>query len=118
MIDKFIEASVRNRGLVLLLTLGVVVAGWFSFKSLPIDAVPDITNVQVTVNTAVEGLIPEEIEKFITFPIESVMGGMPGVEQIRSISRFGLSQVTIIFEEGTDIYLARQVSCQLNLAIT
>ena len=109
MIDKIIEASVRNKGLVLLLTLGVIIAGWFSFKSLPIDAVPDITNVQVTVNTPVDGLIPEEIEKFVTFPIESIMGGMPGVEQIRSISRFGLSQVTIIFEEGTNIYLARQV---------
>ncbi len=109
MIDNFIAASVRNKGLVFLLTIGVVFAGWFSFKSLPIDAVPDITNVQVTVNTSVKGLIPEEIEKFITFPIESDMGGMPGVDQIRSISRFGLSQVTIIFEEGTDIYLARQL---------
>ena len=109
MIDKIIETSVRSKGLVAILSLAVVIAGWLSFQSLPIDAVPDITNVQVQINTSVEGLVPEEIEKFVTFPVESGMGGMPGVEQIRSISRFGLSQVTIIFEEGTDIYLARQL---------
>jgi|TARA_B100000749_G_scaffold280077_2_gene274684 cobalt-zinc-cadmium resistance protein CzcA len=108
-IDKIIETSVRSKGLVAILSLAVVIAGWLSFQSLPIDAVPDITNVQVQINTSVEGLVPEEIEKFVTFPVESGMGGMPGVEQIRSISRFGLSQVTIIFEEGTDIYLARQL---------
>ena len=84
-------------------------AGWFSFKSLPIDAVPDITNTQVQINTAVKGLVPEEIEKFISYPIESAMGGLPKVEEVRSISRFGLSQVSIIFEEGTDIYQARQL---------
>lgn len=118
MIDKIIERSVKSRGLVFVLTLVVVIAGWFSFKSLPIDAVPDITNVQVQVNTSVDGLIPEEIEKFITYPVESQMGGMPGVESIRSISRFGLSQVTIIFEEGTDIFRARQLVSEKLQAIS
>lgn len=109
MIDKLIKSAIYNKGLVFVLTFLVILAGWTSFSSLPIDAVPDITNVQVTVNTAVDGLIPEEIEKFITYPVESAMGGMPGVDEIRSITRFGLSQVTIIFEEGTNIYLARQL---------
>lgn len=109
MINRLIRAAVFNKGLVLTLTLLAAIAGWFSFKSLPIDAVPDITNVQVQVNTAVKGLIPEEIEKFITYPVESEMGGIPGIESIRSVTRFGLSQVTIVFEEGTNIYLARQL---------
>lgn len=109
MLNKLIHASVYQRGLVLLLTLLVAFFGWISFQNLPIDAVPDITNVQVQVNTSVEGLVPEEIERFITYPVESEMGGMPGVESIRSITRFGLSQVTIIFEEGTDIFRARQL---------
>lgn len=109
MIDKIIKSAIHGRGLVFVLTFLVILAGWASFQSLPIDAVPDITNTQVTISTAVNGLIPEEIEKFITYPVESVMGGMPGVNQIRSITRFGLSQVTIIFEEGTDIFLARQL---------
>lgn len=109
MIDKIITSAIKNRGIVFLFTALAALFGWMSFKSLPIDAVPDITNVQVQVSTAVDGLIPEEIEKFITFPVESEMGGIPGVEQIRSITRFGLSQVTIIFSEDSDIYLARQL---------
>jgi len=108
-IDRLIEASVRRKGLVLTLTAVAIFIGWISFNSLPIDAVPDITNVQVQVSTPVEGLIPEEIEKFITYPIESKMGGIPGVQEIRSITRFGLSQVTIVFAEGANIYLARQL---------
>ena len=109
MIDSIITKSVQNSGLVFLLTGIMIVGGWYSYQSLPIDAVPDITNVQVQVNTTVEGLVPDEIEKFITYPIESEMGGIPEIEQIRSISRFGLSQVTIIFKEGADIYRARQL---------
>ncbi len=109
MIDLFISKSVENRGLVFVLTALMVIGGWYSYESLPIDAVPDITNVQVQVNTSVEGLVPAEIEKFVTYPIESEMGGIPEIEQIRSISRFGLSQVTIIFKEGADIYRARQM---------
>lgn len=101
--------AIHKRGMVFLFTSIAALMGWASFRTLPIDAVPDITNVQVQINSSVEGLIPEEIEKFITYPIESEMGGIPGVDQIRSITRFGLSQVTVIFEEGRDIYLARQL---------
>lgn len=108
-LNSLIHGAIFRRGLVFICTIVAILMGWFSFKSLPIDAVPDITNVQVQVSSAVKGLIPEEIEKFVTYPIESEMGGIPGVDQIRSITRFGLSQVTIIFEEGTDIYLARQL---------
>lgn len=109
LLNTLIKSAVYKRGLVFICTAAAVVMGWLSFKSLPIDAVPDITNIQVQVNTAVKGLVPEEIEKFITYPIESEMGGIPGVIQIRSITRFGLSQVTITFEEKSDIYLARQL---------
>jgi cobalt-zinc-cadmium resistance protein CzcA len=93
----------------MLLSIVLAIGGWVSFRHLPIDVVPDITNVQVQVNTSVEGLVPAEIERFVTFPIESAMGGLPNVKEVRSISRFGLSQVTTIFEEGTGIYLARQL---------
>jgi len=109
MIDKLIERSIQQRGLVLLLTLLAALFGWMSFQTLPIDVVPDISNVQVQVNTSVNGLIPEEIETFVTYPVESGMGGIPNVQQIRSVTRFSLSQVTIIFEEGTDIFRARQL---------
>ncbi|MCB0379390.1 MAG: efflux RND transporter permease subunit, partial [Bdellovibrionales bacterium] len=109
MINSIIKAAIYNKVLTVILTAISIVMGCMAFQALPIDAVPDITNVQVQVNTAVEGLIPEEIEKFITYPIESGMGGIPDVDEIRSISRFGLSQVTIIFEEGSDVYRARQL---------
>ncbi|SMF39708.1 efflux RND transporter permease subunit [Pseudobacteriovorax antillogorgiicola] len=109
MINRIIRFSVEHSGLTLAFTCLLVLGGWISFRQLPIDAVPDVTNVQVQVNTAVKGLVPEEIERFITYPVESAMGGLPAVEEVRSISRFGLSQVTIVFEEGTDIYWARQL---------
>ncbi len=109
MLGALIDFSIRQRMLVLMSTLALAGIGVFSFLRLPIDAVPDITNVQVQVNTNVQALSPLEIEQQITFPIEFVMGGLPNVEQIRSISRYGLSQVTVIFEDGTDIYWARQL---------
>ena len=109
MLNKIIHFSIFNRGLVLLLTVLLSVAGLYSFQHLPIDAVPDITNNQVQINTVIEGLAPEEIERTITFPVESSMRGIAGVEQVRSITRFGLSQVTIIFKEGLDIFRARQL---------
>jgi heavy metal efflux system protein len=117
MIDKLIKSSVHQRGLTIFLTILAAIFGWYSFKNLPIDAVPDITNVQVQINTSIKGLVPEEIEKFVTYPIESEMGGIPNVESVRSISRFGLSQVTIIFEEGTDIYRARQLVAEKLISI-
>ena len=109
MISKIIHFSVFNRGVVLLFTLLAALVGWFSFQGLPIDAVPDITNIQVQVNTTLEGLAPEEIERTITFPIETAMSGIAGVDQVRSITRFGLSQVTVVFGDSTDIYRARQL---------
>lgn len=109
MLNKIIHFSVFNRYTVLVLTLVVAIAGFYAFQKLPIDAVPDITNNQVQVNTAVEGLAPEEIERTITTPIESSLRGIADVEQVRSITRFGLSQVTIVFKDKVDIYRARQV---------
>ena len=109
MLERLIQFSIGNRGLVVLATAGMALFGIANFHRLPIDAVPDITNVQVQVNTAVEALSPLEIEQRITFPVETAMAGLPNVEQIRSLSRYGLSQVTVIFQDGTDIYFARQL---------
>lgn len=107
--NKIIEFSVNNRLFVFLATLVAIGVGYNSFLSLPIDAVPDITNTQVQINTSVPGLIPEEIERMVTFPVEYSMNGIPGVKNIRSISKYGISQVTVIFEDNYDIYQARQL---------
>ncbi len=109
MLAKIIEFSIRQRVVVLLATIALVGVGVYSFTRLPIDAVPDITNVQVQINTNVPALSPVEIEQQVTFPIEWSMGGLPNIDYIRSISRYGLSQVTVVFEDGTDIYWARQL---------
>lgn len=109
MINKIIEFSVRNRIFVFIATMILVMFGIRSFQTLSIDAVPDITNTQVQINTPVKGLVPEEVERMVTFPIEYSMNGIPGVETVRSISRYGISQVTIIFKEDTEILKARQL---------
>lgn len=109
MINKIIHFSVYNRAIVLLFTAMLAVAGIYSFQVLPIDAVPDITNNQVQINTTIDGLAPEEIERSITFPVESSMRGLAGVIEVRSITRFGLSQVTVVFKDSVDIYRARQM---------
>lgn len=109
MLRALIRFSIFNRGVVFLATGLLIMAGWASFKTLPIDAVPDVTNNQVQINTGVEGLTPEEIERYVTVPVEYAMGGLTGLLTTRSISRFGLSQVTLIFEDKMDIYLARQM---------
>jgi cobalt-zinc-cadmium resistance protein CzcA len=88
---------------------GANALGIYSYQRLPIDAVPDITNVQVQINTAGPGYSPVEAEQRVTFPIEVVMAGLPHLHRTRSISRYGLSQVTVIFDDGTDIYFARQL---------
>lgn len=106
--DRIIAASLRDRLLVVIGVVLLIVAGVHSALSLPIDAVPDVTNVQVQILTNSPGLGPEEIERFITTPVESSMGGVPDVVELRSLSRFGLSVVTVVFEEGTDIWWARQ----------
>src|SRR6185436_1476708 len=109
MLNRLLEFSVRQRVLVLLATLVLTGIGVYSALRLPIDAVPDITNVQVQINTAVPALAPEEIEKLVTFPIENEMAGIPGLIELRSLSKFSLSQITLVFEEGTDIYRSRQL---------
>lgn len=109
MLKAVIRFSVRQRFLAVLLALAVVGTGVWSFTKLPIDAVPDVTNKQVQINTSVTGLSPEEIEKQITFPIEWAMQGIPGVEQVRSVSFYGVSQTSVIFADDVDIYRARQL---------
>ncbi|MEZ4432022.1 MAG: CusA/CzcA family heavy metal efflux RND transporter [bacterium] len=109
MIRRLIDLSLDNRLLVVSAWLLVAVFGVRAMRALPIDAVPDVTNVQVQVLTNSPGLAPEEVERFITFPVETAVSGLPRVEQIRSVSKFGLSVVTVVFEEGTDIYWARQL---------
>ncbi|REJ95236.1 MAG: AcrB/AcrD/AcrF family protein, partial [Planctomycetota bacterium] len=108
MINRIIDESLNNRFAVLLLVVLVIVLGAWSMTRLPVDAVPDLTNIQVQVLTTSPSLGPVEMEQFITFPVETSMSGIPRVKEIRSVTRFGLSNVTAVFEEGTDIYWARQ----------
>ena len=108
MIERILEWSLKNRVLVLFSSLVLVAGGLQAMTLLPIDAVPDVTNVQVQVLTKAPALGPEEVEKFITTPIELAMSGLPDLVEVRSTSKFGLSAVTIVFEDGTDIYFARQ----------
>jgi cobalt-zinc-cadmium resistance protein CzcA len=109
MFDKIIQFSISQRWLVMLLAAVVGALGVASYRLLPIDAVPDITNVQVQVNTPLPGYSPLEAEQRVTYPIETAMAGLPGLSQTRSLSRYGLSQVTVVFKDGTDIYFARQL---------
>jgi cobalt-zinc-cadmium resistance protein CzcA len=108
-LGHFVRHVVQQRWLVMMATTALAALGVFNFARLPIDAVPDITNVQVQVNTAVQGLAPVDVEKLVSFPIETAMAGLPRLQMTRSLSRYGLSQVTVIFEDGTDIYFARQL---------
>ena len=109
MLDKLLQFAIAQRWVVLLLALGMGALGAYNYQRLPIDAVPDITNVQVQINTEAPGYSPLESEQRITFPVETAMAGLPDLEQTRSLSRYGLSQVTVIFKDGTDIYFARQL---------
>jgi cobalt-zinc-cadmium resistance protein CzcA len=108
MLEQLIGLSVRHRWLVLVGAMALAVLGLYNYFRLPIDAVPDITNVQVQVNTKAPGFSPLEAEQRITFAVENAMSGLPRLSYTRSISRYGLSQVTVVFEDGTDIYFARQ----------
>jgi len=109
MFERLIQFAIEQRLMVLLAVLLMAGLGVASYQKLPIDAVPDITNVQVQINTQAAGFSPLETEQRITFAIETAMAGLPGLEQTRSLSRSGLSQVTVIFEEGTDLFFARQL---------
>ncbi|QNN45533.1 CusA/CzcA family heavy metal efflux RND transporter [Thermomonas brevis] len=108
MLETLIAFSIRHRWLMLALTLALVAFGGWSAARLPIDATPDVTNVQVQINTETPGYSPLESEQRVTFPIETVLAGLPGLDYTRSISRYGLSQVTVAFKDGTDLYFARQ----------
>jgi heavy metal efflux system protein len=118
MLARLIEFSITNRFLVIVVTLLVAVGGAYSAIHLPIDAIPDMTNVQVQVLTDAGSLSPVEVEKYVSYPIETAMGGLPRLEQVRSVSKFGLSAVTIVFEEGTDIQWARQLVSQRMVTAT
>jgi heavy metal efflux system protein len=109
MINSILEFALRQRAFVFLAAAGLLGAGLWSALHLPIDAVPDITGIQVQLNTEVQALAAEESEKLVTQPIEREMAGLPGVEEMRSLTKFGLSQVTLDFKDGTDIYRARQL---------
>ena len=109
MLERIVALSIRFRWVVLALVLLSAAIGVWSFQRLPIDATPDITNVQVQINTEAPGFSPLESEQRITFPVETAIAGIPGLQYTRSISRYGLSQVTVVFKDGTDIYFARQL---------
>ncbi len=109
MLERILKFSIEQRWLVVAITLGVAALGVYHFTLLPIDAVPDITNVQVQINSEAPGYSPLEVEQRISFPIESAMAGLPGLDYFRSLSRYGLSQLTVVFKDGTDIYFARQL---------
>ena len=108
MIERILEWSLKNRVMVIIASLVLVAGGLLAMLRLPIDAVPDVTNVQVQILTSSPALGPEEVEKFVTTPVEQAMSGLPDVIEVRSTSKFGLSAVTVVFEDGTDIYFARQ----------
>ena len=109
MIDKIIDLSLRNRLLVLVFGCVILASGYFSYNQLPIDAFPDVSPNLVQVFTTTEGLAPEEIEQYVTYPVEAAMNGLPGIDKIRSVSNFGLSVVNVYFEDDVDIYFARRL---------
>ncbi|MEY8199273.1 MAG: efflux RND transporter permease subunit, partial [Colwellia sp.] len=109
MIELILRFSIARRWLLMTMILALVGLGYWSYQQLPIDAVPDITNVQVQINTRAPGYSPLETEQRITFPVETALTGIPNLSYTRSISRYGLSQVTVIFNEGTDLYFARNL---------
>ncbi len=109
MLNKLIEVSVRNRLFVALALIATLFGAGLILPKLNLDAFPDVSNIQVSINTVAEGLAAEEVEQLITFPVEAVMYSLPDVEEVRSISKTGLSMVTVVFKEGTDIYFARQL---------
>jgi cobalt-zinc-cadmium resistance protein CzcA len=108
-LERILDFSLRARWAVLAITAAIAALGAWNLARLPIDAVPDITTVQVQINSEAPGMTPLEVEQRITFPLETALGGLPRLEHTRSLSRYGLSQVTVVFEDGTDIYFARQL---------
>lgn len=117
MINRIIEHALRQRFMVILLTIGLVGYGVHSTSRLNVDAFPDVTNIQVTINTAAPGLAAEQVEKLVTYPVEVAMAGLPGSTAVRSLSKSGLSQITVVFEDNVDIYFARQLVQQRLLEV-
>ena len=109
MLRRVVDFSLENRPLVLIAAVLMILGGGYALTQLPIDVQPDITNVQVQVLTKAPALGPVEMEQFITYPIEAAMNGLPRLHEIRSVSRYGLSAVTVVFEDGVDVYFARQL---------
>lgn len=112
MLNKLINWAVKHRLLVVIALLATIVSASLVLPKLNLDAFPDVTNIQVQINTEARGLAAAEVEQLITFPIEAVMYSLPSVEEVRSISKTGLSVITVVFKEGTDIYFARQLVFQ------
>src|SRR4051794_9194977 len=108
MLERILRFSIHHRFLVVMAAIGVAALGVYSLKRLPIDAVPDITNNQVQINTVAPALSPEDVEKQVTYPVETALAGIPGLQSTRSLSRNGFSQVTAIFDDDVDVYFARQ----------
>ena len=108
MIARLLDAAIRYRWGVIAFTLVVASYGIFQLLRVPIDAVPDVTNKQVQINTSAPAFGPLDMERLVTYPVETAMAGIPGLESTRSLSRYGFSQVTVVFTEGADIYFARQ----------
>ena len=117
MIDRILHLAIERRALVMIVAVAIAALGFYNFTRLPIDAVPDITNVQVIVNVPAPGFTPLEAEQRIAMPLETAMAGMPRLSYTRSLSRYGLGQVTAVFEDGTDIYFARQLVAERMLAV-
>src|SRR5512146_1498652 len=109
MLERLVEYTLKQKGMVLFLSLLILVAGLYSYRTLPIDAFPDVTNIQVEVVSYADGLSAIEIERNVTYPIEMAIRGLPNIEQMRSVTKFGLSIVTIVFKDDVDIYFARQL---------
>jgi len=109
MLEKLIAYTLRQKGMIIFAALVIVVFGFYSYIKLPIDAFPDVTNIQVEVVSHADGLSAEEIERNVTYPIEMAMRGLPDIEQLRSVTKFGLSIVTVVFKDNVDIYFARQL---------
>jgi heavy metal efflux system protein len=116
MIASLLEFSLRQRILVIGLACLLSVIGVIAFESIPIDAYPDVTNIQVQILTDAPGLSPVEVERFITYPLEIQMTGLPGLTEIRSLSKFALSQITVVFKDDVDVYFARQLVLERMIA--
>ena len=114
LLERILAFSIRQRWAVIVATVAMGALGAYNFQRLPIDAVPDITNVQVQINIEAHGYSPLEVEQRITFPVETAMSGLPAWSDTRSLSRHALAQVTVVIEEGTDIYVARQLVAERN----